>query len=139
MKKLASFFILALVVLSCGKEAKPAKFFSMNEDDFQPIISKESAKSAEPQNQKLLINSEFPLEVVLYQDGTFYYNMENFKNNQEGKGTWKFENGMLRLHAVRKLFDMNMRIHATDENKSKMAISFTDRHGPQTYQLSLKN
>ncbi len=45
---------------------------------------------------KSIINSTYPIQLALYQDGRFYYDLPNLG---DGTGTWRTEGGVLVLKA----------------------------------------
>jgi hypothetical protein len=86
-------------------------------------------------NNLYLVNQDYPIEVSIFKDGSFYYNLPNLG---DGKGTWKHENGRLKLFASRKLFDLNMDIISKDKEATGLIIYFVDRFGPKTLELEVR-
>lgn len=81
---------------------------------------------------KSITNNSYPIQIALYEDGRFYYDLPNLG---DGHGTWKTSDGVIRLNAKRTLFDMYIEVLANDETGSSLSITFTDRFGPNTLQM----
>lgn len=86
---------------------------------------------------KSIVNLKYPIEIALYSDGRFYYNLPRLG---DGRGTWKLNNkGVIELRAKRTLFDMYIEVGATDEEAKSLTIQFTDRFGPNTLKMMNNN
>jgi hypothetical protein len=81
---------------------------------------------------KSITNNSYPIQIALYEDGRFYYDLPNLG---DGHGTWKTSDGVIKLKAKRTLFDMYIEVLANDETGSSLSITFTDRYGPNTLQM----
>ncbi len=88
-------------------------------------VREESREYFSDLNEKILINKEYPIEVQLRKDGTFWYKLNKLG---EGEGTWLYEEGHAKLYAERKLFVMKLDIRAAE---SGPVIEFSDRFGPK--------
>ena len=81
-----------------------------------------------------IVNESYPIELVLFDDQTFYYYLENLG---DGEGTWSFDEGHIKLYAERKLFAMKIGLHAISEFDNRIAIDFIDRFGTQYLEMDL--
>jgi hypothetical protein len=130
--------LLPLFLLSCNpssltgssEEKTPLKFFLVEQKDLNHLIN-EKALPANPNlnSDKTLLNRDYPIEVALYNDGKWYYDLPNLDS---GTGTWKYEGGMIKLYAERILFDMYIEVVAIEKGAEKVALKFTDRFGPRS-------
>ena len=132
--------VVLLFVISCGKP-DPAIFFEKDMTHYQQLINPTDIKSNIPASDKTLYyekssQHDFDMELTLYNDNKFSYNMPTLG---EGTGSWKYEKGHLNLFATRPLFDMHMRIDSLDKNGHEVGVSFTDRFGPKTWKLKIRN
>lgn len=123
---------IVLLFVSCEPQ-KPTdvKFYQVEQADFDHIINKKDHKTVKSgkidlANYKTLLNRDYPIEVAIFDDGTWYYDLPNLDT---GSGTWKFVAGNIRLHANRPLFDININVVATAEKAAKISVEFSDRHG----------
>jgi len=131
--------ILALpfILLSCnpsnlgGSPDKGAlSFFLVEKKDLEHLINEKAMPENPNLNQdKTLLNRDYPIEVALYNDGRWYYDLPNLDT---GTGTWKYEGGMIKLHAERVLFDMRIEVVAIKAGAQEIALKFTDRFGPRS-------
>jgi hypothetical protein len=132
---------LVLVFISCGKNSDEPKselrFFQVKTDDFAKYINQKAAPT-EPnlQEDKSIVNNDYPIEISLYKDGKWYYNLPNL---DDGFGTWKYEGGTIKLFASRMLFDMHISIEAVEEGAKEVAIRFSDRFGPKVLAMEKSN
>lgn len=85
---------------------------------------------------KSIINNDYPIELALYQDGKFYYNLPTLG---DGTGSWTLDGGKLKLFSSRSLFDMHIDIFASDQSASAVILKFRDRHGPQIIKMMNEN
>ena len=79
-------------------------------------------------SDKTLLNRDYPIEIAIYSDGQWYYDLPNLDT---GKGTWSLENGRIKLFAKQRLFDMHIDVVAIEENAKNVVIKFRDRFGPR--------
>ena len=85
---------------------------------------------------KTLINTEYPIEIALYEDHKFYYDLPDLG---DGTGSWSYEDGHLILKASREIFDMKIDVHSLDTAGKEIAIHFIDRFGPNTLKMRSVN
>lgn len=86
--------------------------------------------------EKSFINEQYPIEIALYDDHRFFYNLPNLGT---GKGTWTYKGGKIKLKAKRSLFDLDIEIYGSDATHSQLAIQFSDRFGPNTLKMENNN
>lgn len=115
--------------MSCGPK-KDFEFYATDKKDFDHMINKQSAP-AKPDMGKLktILNRDYPIEIALFEDGKWYYDLPNL---DDGFGTWKYEDGAIKLYAERDLFDMEIDVVALKESAKELGIMFVDRYGLQT-------
>ncbi len=131
--------ILLVSLMSCGsKDSKTdLKFYPVKKENFQKYINQKPVTSDPNLLEDIhIINREYPIEISLYKDGRWYYNLDNL---DDGFGTWEYKNGKIQLYAHRILFDMNIDIHGTSEGAPDVVIKFSDRHGQRTLPMEKRN
>lgn len=134
--KVLSLLILGLIITACGKK-DPTKFVTADQASFSKYINLKNIEASPNLNlDKAIVNNDYPIEIALYQDQNFYYNLPNLG---DGQGTWNYENGHIVLKAKRKIFDMRIDVHAIDQAAQNLAIEFTDRFGPNVLKVSSEN
>lgn len=125
---IAKLLILVLFA-SCGKwddETLP-EGATVRSEQLDPLIN-ESELTDAPDLQKAvyLLNRDYPLEIALYKDKRFFYNLDNLG---EGEGSWgQNAESPVTLFASRSLFDMRLFIYQ-DKATSQFWVAFRDRHG----------
>ena len=129
MKKL---IILLIILIGCGEKGK-LDFVELKKEDFKPIINEASVPAKPDLAQvKTIINRDYPIEIALFEDGRWYYDLPNL---DDGFGTWKFKDGKLVLKAERDLFDMEIDVLSLNGDASKLGIHFQDRFGFRTIEV----
>lgn len=130
-------FLLALVTLvSCGKGGN-AKLYKVESGALTKFVNQKSmSRKPNLTIDKSIVNNKYPIEIALYNDGRFYYDLPNLG---DGKGTWKLSGGVIELRAKRTLFDMYIEVKATDVEAKSLTIQFTDRFGPNTLKMMNNN
>lgn len=124
--------LMLITLVSCGKQGS-AKFYRVEETALVKYVNQKNMPSSPNLTlDKSIVNTSYPIEIALYNDGTFYYDLPNLG---DGKGTWKNSNGKIELKAKRSLFDMYIDVHANDEAAQTLSIEFTDRWGPKTLKM----
>ncbi len=132
------FIILMIPALfSCGKQKSGSvKLVEVSQESYSKFINQKDMPADPNINlDKSIVNAKYPIEIALYANGKFYYNLPRLS---EGTGTWKFkgsDKGKIQLFAKQFLFDMNIDIYATEENAENLAIQFTDRFGINTLKM----
>lgn len=124
--KILSLFLL-VVLYSCGGNNSDLETFEINPNDYRSIINNKKAP-AKPDlaNLKTIINRDYPIEIAIFEDGRWYYDLPNLDT---GFGTWEFSQGAIKLFARRSLFDMNINVVGLDEGAKILGIDFSDRFG----------
>jgi hypothetical protein len=137
--KTLSLILTLFLLFSCGKKKGELILFEKTESDYSQFINSGS-KPAQPNmtTVKRIVNNDYPVEIALFEDGKFHYYLENLG---EGEGTWRYENGVIKLSALRKIlsFDVNMDYTFTITRKdgSQSVLKFRDRFGNQAYSTKL--
>ena len=134
--------LLLVTLMACGAQGKKSslEFYPISEKDFSKFINKSSENGERRELGKSsdihIVNNDYPIEISLYDDGSWYYNLENLG---QGKGKWKYNKGRLELHAERVLFDMYIDIEAAQRSAKDLIIKFSDRHGPHILRMENRN
>lgn len=141
--KYLMFLITLVLFTSCGATNKKTSldFYPVSKESFSKFINKKDIRSQQAEDVEYrkdihLINNEYPIEISLYENGEWFYNLENLG---KGKGTWIFKNGRLELFAERILFDMYIDIESADSMTNNLIIKFSDRHGPNVLKVENRN
>lgn len=131
------FILLAFVILvGCGKGGD-AKLYKVDSGALSKFVNQKSmSKKPNLTIDKSIINISYPIEIALYSDGRFYYDLPNLG---DGKGTWKLKDGVIELKAKRTIFDMYIEVQGTDLDANSLTIQFTDRFGPNTLKMVNNN
>ncbi len=137
----ATLFLTILLAIGCtGKSA--TKDISLHkaalETEYAKFINQKDLTNEEPNLtlDKTIVNNDYPIEIALYKNKKFFYNLPNLGS---GKGTWKYNDGMIELRAQRKIFDMYIEIYGSDAEIKQVAILFSDRFGPNTLKMDNSN
>jgi hypothetical protein len=136
-----TFILLAMMVLTaCGK-GKSVKFYPATEDQFSEIVnSKNLYANPNLTLDKAFVNNDYPIEIALYKDNKFFYNLPNLGI---GVGDWAYDKGHLKLTTKRKIFDMDVdmkiEVHALDDLSKNLAIRFIDRFGIRILKVQKEN
>lgn len=139
MKYLSIFILSLFLFTSCVEEKGELILFEKEEADYAQFIN-QKPKPERPNLtlDKRIVNNDYPIEIALYNDGKFFYSLPNLG---DGEGTFKYENGILKLLAERKIltFDVEMSYTFTITRKdgSQSLLKFRDRRGNQAYSTSL--
>lgn len=129
-------FVITLTLISCSKN-KDQALHKATEVQFNKIINQQSTPETVSTNQFLtLSNGEYRMEVVLFQDNKWYYDLEKLDDGT-GFGTWEYKDGIIILKAERDLFNMYIDIYARDEEASTFALKFIDRFGMKILDMSI--
>lgn len=112
-----------------GDSKSELRFFKVSEAKYQTIVNEKPMPNDVNFNlDKSLANRDYPIEVALYNDKKFSYDLPRYGT---GKGTWEIVDGKIHLFAETRLFDMHIDIVALDETADKLALKFRDRFGPK--------
>ena len=130
-----SLIVILFILVACGKGEH--KFVKVTEKNFSQIVNQKKL-TTEPNLSvdKSIINTEYPIEIALYEDHKFYYDLPNLG---DGTGTWSYEDGHLTLIAARDIFDMKIDVHSMDEMAQEISIRFIDRFGPNVLKMRKTN
>jgi hypothetical protein len=125
--------MMALVVLvGCGKKGKDNLHKITGSTQTQYVNAKSMPRDPNLTLDKSFVNNSYPIQIALYNDGKFYYDLPNLG---DGHGTWKNAGGVIELRAKRTLFDMYIEVKANDTEAKSLSIQFTDRFGPNTLKM----
>lgn len=125
--------ILPLVLLAAACGQKSEKFHSVPESSFERYVNdKDLSGDPNLSLDKSILNADYPIQIALYRNGKFYYDLPNL---DDGEGTWTYSGGQIVLKSKHRLFDMRIDVRSLDEKGEKLAITFIDRHGPQTLRM----
>lgn len=130
---------LTLILSSCGSEKSghDIESFQVSKQSFQKYINQKSIdRKSNLTLDKSIVNNEYPIEIALYQDNRWYYNLPNLG---EGTGTYTFKNGKIQLIAQRPLFDMYIEMKPSDPEANHVHIEFRDRFGKKTLPMQNQN
>lgn len=133
---------LSLTGVSCvpgkrSEEKGELRVFKISNQEMSPLINdKPMPNFPDLTSDKTLLNRDYPIEVALYNDGTWFYDLPNLDT---GKGTWKMEGGVIKLFASHTLFDMHIDIVATEEGAKSLVLKFRDRFGPRVLETEKIN
>ena len=139
MKNLSFLFLSFLFLAACGGSGSSDQltFYEVSNDSFNQLINQQAMPTTPNSKvEKFIVNEQYPIEIALYSDGNFYYNLPTLG---DGVGTWSQESGYLKLFAKRSLFDMYIEIKAIDESAEEFGIYFVDRFGPQSIRVNKLN
>ncbi len=125
--------LFIFVGFGCGRSSSDDKgelqYFTVDQKALATFINdKEMPTDPNFNADKTILNRDYPIEVALYKDGKWSYDLPNLG---KGSGTYEFKNGKYNLYAKRSLFDMYIEILATDEKAEKVVLRFSDRFGPR--------
>lgn len=126
-------FLLALLVAGCGKQ-ESSKTYPLKDKAVEKYVNQMSLP-ADPNLtlDKSIINTSYRIQIALYKDGKFYYDLPTLG---DGTGTWKKRKDFIELKAKRSLFDMYIEIRGNDKEGESVLIQFTDRFGPNTLKMN---
>jgi len=131
--KLIAITMMMSLLSACGGGLKDEKgefnFFTVEEATIKRYVNDKPLPSDPDFTQdKTVLNRDYPIEIALYNDGKWSYDLPNLG---KGQGTYEYKNGRFQLFAERSLFDMYIDIVATDQNAEKVVLKFSDRFGPR--------
>lgn len=128
--------MVLVTAAGCGKQGK-SKIYPLKEGAITKYVNQKGLPSDPNLTlDKSIINHSYPIQIALYKDGKFYYDLPNLG---DGKGTWKESGGKIILKAKRTLFDMYIEIHGSDKEAQNVSIQFSDRFGPTTLKMANLN
>lgn len=137
------YLLLALLFTSCMPKGEKSDlaYFEVEQQAYTKYVNeKVMPASLNLSVDKVIVNNDYPIEVALYGDQKFYYNLPTLG---DGHGTWERVGGKLKLKlklfATRSLFDMNIEIFAADPSATEVVLKFRDRHGPQVVKMENSN
>lgn len=112
------------------------RFFQVKEQNFDTYINdKPMPDDVDLTRDKTLLNRDYPIEVSLYKDGKFYYDLPNLGS---GRGTYEFVDGKIHLFAKERLFDMHIDVVSINQEGTELVLKFRDRFGPKILMTELK-
>lgn len=132
IRLLLSLFML----LSCGREATKPQFKVVESAFSKSLNTMPMPTDVDLTQVKKLVNNDYPIEVALFKDNQWFYNLPNLGS---GKGTYHYKDGVLKLFASRDLFDIYMEVRAADEQGSAFRLSFSDRFSYKLLETEINN
>ena len=138
---------IILLLLSCAscmqlQDTKELTFIETPKESLIPTVNKRNFEGRVDHNTDIaLINNDYPIEVRLYQDKKFYFNLPNLG---EGEGTWEYQGSEIKMTAEYHIKAMDLKIDmdyfvGVIDEKGTLAVHFSDRFGPKTYELEKVN
>lgn len=130
--------LILLIISSCTGKSDSAKLYAAKEKQaFSKFINnKDMPSDPNLTVDKSIINNDYPIEIAIYQNNRFFYNLANLGT---GKGKWKYNDGKIELTAKRTIFDMYIEVYGSDQNLNKLAIQFSDRFGSKSLKMENQN
>lgn len=128
--------ISLFLICSCNSDGEP-ETFKRSLDQYDQYISQKNAPSGSPdlENDTKISNSTYKMDLYLYKDGKFHYDMENDWGIIDGNGTWKYDGGSLKLLAKEAKYDLLMIVQTDNAEGSKISVQFRDREGRKKLNL----
>lgn len=135
------FLFLSLAICAMGCSYLADKNVTQRpEEFFVPLVNTDGTAvtaSSEIESLKILqTDDRYPLRIVLFQNGEFYYQVDRLG---EGTGNWSYINGGLKLIAKRPIFDVEFFIAAENQSGAGIIIRFVDRFGLNEYELTVRD
>ena len=134
--------LISILSVACGKKAE-VKLFKAQEESYSKFINAKPSPPVEDPNislDKNLVNDQYPIEMSLYSDHKFYYNLPNLG---DGFGTWKYEDGKIVMKTKREILgkdiDMTYELQANDPSAENISVQFSDRWGAQSFRMKKNN
>lgn len=133
--------LLVLTILigySCTGKSESVDLYKAKEPEAYTKFINQKAMPADPNLtvDKSIVNEKYPIEIALYKDGQFYYDLPNLGS---GKGNWIYKGGIIELKASRQIFDMYIEVYGTSPTIQEAAILFNDRFGSKTLKMDNNN
>ena len=139
VKTLFLILILSLsasLVTSCGGDKKEPDF-RVSQEVFATFVNSGAMPSDVDQNKDVsFLNRDYPIELSLYENGEWFYDLPNLGT---GRGTYKYEDGILKLTASRDIFDIYIELASANAEGSAFTISFRDRFGYKVLATEITN
>jgi hypothetical protein len=133
MNRFSFLLLFSLLSFSCGKKDAGVEVYPVKQQYFAKHINDQPLPERPNLSlEKSFVNLEYPIEIALYSDQRFYYDLPNLGS---GSGTWKYEEGKIKLYAKRTLFNMEIDVYGADDKASELAITFSDRFGPNKLKM----
>lgn len=129
--------LLPFLLLACGP--KKSLIANPREPEFYNTLVN-SAESAPNVHTKLAqvkllhTGKEFPMRFVIFDNNTFYYQVDRLGT---GNGTWSYRDGGLQMIASRPLFDLTLYLSAAHGEGNELVFRFLDRFGFNTVSAAL--
>lgn len=129
-----SLAFVGLFMSSCGQKGSMSfdEKEKLTKDDSEYLINQRNMPASPDLGEDSFIaNYDYPVELSIYKNGKFYYNLDNLG---DGTGDWKEVDGIIKLEAEHELFNLGMMINMIfyvykGEGEKQYKLSFRDRHG----------
>lgn len=118
-----------LLLMACGGKSESLKKIEPSAVSY--YVNAKDSSDVNTSIDKMIVNNDYPIELALYQDKKFYYNLPNLG---DGHGSWEYVDGKIVLKAKRQILNINvdMIIEVRAKDRQILAIQFNDRRGPHT-------
>ncbi|MBL7665997.1 MAG: hypothetical protein JNM93_12755 [Bacteriovoracaceae bacterium] len=126
---------LAVACQELSNNTSQVKVFLREESHYLKLVN-DSKNEANLNKDIYLANDDYPIELALYENKRFYYNLPNYG---EGYGSWKYDQGKIQLEARTAHFPMHIDLVSVEEKGTGFAITFRDRFGPKVLKVDLAN
>lgn len=117
----------ALSVVGCGQKQSgegSKRDYSFYSHLINPSDQYQQAAANLHEFKLMISNEKYSMRVALFDNGVFYYEVNNLG---DGEGTWEYRDGVLKLKAVRTIFDMELEIMAESSESDATIVQFVDR------------
>tara|TARA_Y100000389_G_C17239958_1_gene402552 strand:+ start:219 stop:656 length:438 start_codon:yes stop_codon:yes gene_type:complete len=140
------FFLLIILLSSCIENAQTENSTQREVLAFESFEGFINNKSLNTKNDidfnqdRSLINQDYPMEFWLYKNNKYYYDLPKLG---DGIGEWSYENGALVLendHHIKTIdlkIQMDYQVYFTSEQN--IYIEFSDRFGLKEIELEFKD
>ena len=140
--KLTTFSLfLIFLFCSCKEEQGKLVFYESKIENYDKFINeKEMPLNPNLNVDKVIIDEEYPVEIAIYKDGRFFYNLENLGS---GSGVWEHKDGSIILSAKREIFfkirDMIYKFSILKEDGTQASLEFRDRFSLHQASVKFRN
>lgn len=130
--------LVILALTACSRPETPAgsqRDFSFYSPLINPSDQYQQAAVNMEQLKLMVSNERYDMRIALFDNGVFYYQVDNLG---DGEGSWEYRDGILRLKAVRPVFDMDLDIMAEKAEGENTIVQFVDRFRFNSVPINLR-